>query len=162
MMKFNSLMHVNIIAKDWDKMVDFYQNKLGFKNLVLVKYGEYLNRPDRPEQQKIARKDPDRIIYGYFEICPGQFIEMFPQGENQTPDVKWSKRTGLNHFALTVDDIYDAFQEFKEKGLPVMSEKPTKGPSETWQFWSHDPDGNYFEVMQFTNKSYQKVGHIDQ
>lgn len=42
-----------------------------------------------------------------------------------------------------------------------MSDKPTKGPSETWQFWSHDPDGNYFEVMQFTDKSYQINGHID-
>ena len=46
---------------------DFYQNKLGFKNLVLVKYGEYLNRPDRPEQQKIAQKHPERIMYGYFD-----------------------------------------------------------------------------------------------
>ena len=160
-MKFNSLMHVNIIAKDWDKMVDFYQNKHGFKNLVLVKYGEYLNRPDRPEQQKIAQKDPDRIMYGYFEICPGQFIEMFPKSKDQNDDVEWNDRTGLNHYALTVDDIDKTFKEFKEKGLPLMSDKPTKGPSETWQFWSHDPDGNYFEVMQFTDKSYQINGHID-
>ena len=160
-MKFNSLMHVNIIAKDWDKMVDFYQNKLGFKNLVLVKYGEYINRPDRPAQQKVAKIDPDRIMYGYFEICPGQFIEIFPKDEVQADDVNWNKRTGLNHFALTVDDIEQTFAEFKEKGLPLMSDKPTKGPSETWQFWSHDPDGNYFEVMQFTDKSYQINGHID-
>ena len=160
-MKFNSLMHVNIIAKDWDKMVDFYQNKLGFKNLVLVKYGEYLNRPDRPEQQKIAQKHPERIMYGYFEICSGQFIEMFPKSEAQNDDVEWNDRTGLNHFALTVNDIDKTFKEFKEKGLPLMSDKPTKGPSETWQFWSHDPDGNYFEVMQFTDKSYQINGHID-
>ncbi|WP_297817950.1 VOC family protein [uncultured Lactobacillus sp.] len=160
-MKFNSLMHVNIITKNWDEMVDFYQNKLGFKNLVLVKYREYLNRPDRPEQQKIAQTDPNRIMYAYFEICPGQFVEMFPQSQTQLPDSRWNARTGLNHFALTVDDINDTFNEFKQKGLPLMSDKPTKGPSETWQFWSHDPDGNYFEVMQFTKKSYQITGHID-
>lgn len=53
-MKINALMHVNIVANNWDEMVDFYQNKLGFKNLVLVRYKEYLNRPGRPEQQKIA------------------------------------------------------------------------------------------------------------
>ena len=96
-----------------------------------------------------------------FEICSGQFIEMFPKSEAQNDDVEWNDRTGLNHFALTVDDIDKTFKEFKEKGLPLMSDKPTKGPSETWQFWSHDPDGNYFEVMQFTDKSYQINGHID-
>lgn len=104
-MKVNALMHINIVANNWDEMVDFYQNKLGFKNLVLVRYREYLNRPDRPQQQKIAQTDPDRIMYGYFEICPGQFIEMFPKNEVQTADVAWNARTGLNHFALTVDDI---------------------------------------------------------
>ncbi|MGO1642568.1 MAG: VOC family protein, partial [Lactobacillus amylovorus] len=113
------------------------------------------------EQQKIAQKHPERIMYGYFEICPGQFIEMFPKSEAQNDDVEWNDRTGLNHFALTVNDIDKTFKEFKEKGLPLMSDKPTKGPSETWQFWSHDPDGNYFEVMQFTDKSYQINGHID-
>ena len=161
-MKINALMHVNIVANNWDEMVDFYQNKLGFKNLVLVRYKEYLNRPDRPEQQKIAQTDPERIMYSYFEICPGQFIEMFPKNEAQNGDVPWNARTGLNHFALTVDDIDAAFAEFKAKGLPLVSEKPSKGPSETWQFWSHDPDGNYFEVMQYTPKSYQTNGHIDQ
>lgn len=161
-MKFNSLMHINIVAKNWDKMVDFYQNKLGFKKIVLVKYGEYLNCPDKPQQQKIAQADPDRIMYGYFEVCPGQFIEMFPKDTAQVDDVAWNSRTGFNHFALTVDDIQAAFQEFKKKGVPLISEKPTKGPSETWQFWAHDPDGNHFEVMQFTDKSYQLLGHIDQ
>lgn len=70
-------------------MVDFYQNKLGFKKIVLVKYGEYLNCPDKPQQQKIAQADPDRIMYGYFEVCPGQFIEMFPKDTAQVDDVAW-------------------------------------------------------------------------
>ncbi|MDE7055784.1 MAG: VOC family protein [Lactobacillus sp.] len=160
-MKFNSLMHINIVAKNWNNMVDFYQNKLGFKNIVLVKYGEYINRPDRPEQQKIAQEDPERIMYGYFEICPGQFIEMFPKSEVEKDDDKWNTRTGLNHFALTVDDIQKTFNDFKKMGISLVSSNPSKGPSETWQFWSHDPDGNYFEVMQFTDKSYQIKGHLD-
>ena len=35
----------------------------------------------------------------------------------------------------------------------------TKGPSETYQMWLHDPDGNKFEIMQFTDKSIQVVGN---
>lgn len=127
--------------------MDFYQNKLGFKNIVLVKYDEYLNCPDKPEQQKIAKSDPNRIMYGYFEVCPGQFIEMLPK-EEQIDDNPWNSHTGFDHFALTVDDIQKTFQEFKNKDIPLISKKPTKGPSETWQFWAHDPDDNRFEVIQ--------------
>lgn len=160
-MKFNSLMHVNIVANDWETMTNFYENKLGLKKKIEVKYKEYLNRPDRPEQQKIAQEDPERIMYAYFEIVPGQFIEMFPNGNDLPKDVAWNQRTGLNHFSLTVDDIHQTYEEFVKQGIPVKS-KPSKGPSETWQFWSYDPDGNNFEVQQFTDKSYQRVGHIDE
>lgn len=47
------------------------------------------------------------------------------------------------------------------RGLAFDTE-PSKGPSGTWQMWAHDPDGNMFEVMQFTEDSYQVVGHIDE
>ncbi|WP_281830228.1 MULTISPECIES: VOC family protein [Lactobacillus] len=125
-MKFNSLMHVNIIADNWDKMVDFYENKLGLTKKIEVKYKEYLDRPDRPEQQKIAQKDPEQIMYAYFEVVPGQFIEMFPNSD-LPHDVEWYKRTGLNHFSLTVDDSHKTFEEFKKAGIQVISE-PSKGP----------------------------------
>lgn len=127
-----------------------------------VKYKEYLNRPDRPEQQKIAQKDPERIMYAYFEVVPGQFIEMFPNID-LPHDVEWYKRTGLNHFSLTVDDIHETLEELKKAGIQVISEpsKVLEGPSETWQFWAQNPDGNHFEVQQFTDKSYQRIGHLD-
>lgn len=160
-MKFKELMHVNIVAKDWDKMFHFYKNKLGLELWELVRYKEYLNQPNRPLQQKIAKKDPNRIMYAYFKICPGQFIEMFPKNDDQKTDIPWNKRTGLNHFALVVDDIQTAFKEFKVQNIPLASKQPSAGPSGTWQFWAHDPDGNYFEVMQYTKNSYQLQGHID-
>ncbi|MBP2058750.1 hypothetical protein J2Z60_001941 [Lactobacillus colini] len=47
------------------------------------------------------------------------------------------------------------------KGIPVKTH-PSKGPSETWQFWAVDPDGNNFEVQEFTEKSYQKIGHVNE
>ncbi len=28
--------------------------------------------------------------------------------------------------------------------------------------WVHDPDGNKFEIMQYTDKSFQVVGHIEE
>ncbi|MBP2058452.1 catechol 2,3-dioxygenase-like lactoylglutathione lyase family enzyme [Lactobacillus colini] len=114
-MKFNSLMHVGIICKDWDNMVDFYENKLGFKKKVEVKYKEYKDRMDRPEQAKKAETMPDGVMYAYFEIAPGQFIEMYPNEDNLLEDVAWHTRTGLFHFSLTVDDIQETYDEFVKK-----------------------------------------------
>ena len=114
-MKFNALMHVNIRVKDWDKMVDFYQNKLGLKVKVIVKYKEYLHSDNRPAEKEIAQKAPEKVMYGYFEITPGQFIEMSLADDSEIDDVTWNSRLGLNHFALTVNDIQKTYQEFKAR-----------------------------------------------
>lgn len=159
-MKFNSLMHVNLKIKNWQKMVDFYQNKLGLKAKVIVKYKEYLHSINRPIEKAIAQKDPEKIMYAYFEVCSGQFIEMSPRTGNEKDDAKWNTRLGLNHFSLTVDDIQETYREFKKRNIPTLN-KPSKGPAGTWKFWSHDPENNYFEVMQYTPTSYQIKGHID-
>lgn len=160
-MEFKALMHVNLIAKNWDEMVDFYEHKLGLSKVVQVKYQEYANRPDRPEQYQKALKTPDQIMYVYFKINDYQFIELFPNENNLPDDVKWYQRTGLNHFSLLVDQIDDTYAAFKERQIQTLS-APNKGPSGTWQFWAVDPDGNHFEVQQFTADSYQVRGHLDE
>ena len=48
-----------------------------------------------------------------------------------------------------VDDIYEAREELVKAGIEIDIE-PNKGQSETWQMWIHDPDGNKFEIMQYT------------
>jgi catechol 2,3-dioxygenase-like lactoylglutathione lyase family enzyme len=161
-MKFNNMMHVAFFTDRMDEMMAFYCDKLGCKVKVLTRYRVYLDRDDRPAMQDIARKDPDRIFSAYLEIAPGQFVELFPRGENQLDrdSAPWNGRLGYSHFALTVDDIYAAREELVAAGVTPDTEI-SKGPSETYQFWVSDPDGNKFEVMQYTDKSYQVVGHID-
>ena len=55
-------------------------------------------------------------------------------------------------------DIYKARDEFLEKGIELDTDI-SKGPSETYQMWLHDPDGNKFEVMQYTENSIQVKGN---
>ena len=57
-----------------------------------------------------------------------------------------------------IDAIREAVRELESRGL-TFDTKLSKGPSETWQIWAHDPDGNKFEIMQFTDKSWQVTGH---
>ena len=157
-MKYTSLMHVAFYTDKMEEMIDFYTNKLGGKIKSLTRYEVYLNRDDRPIQQQIAKQDPNRIFNIYIELAPLQFIELFPAKEEQKEHVGFNEHIGYSHFALCVEDIYATREELTKKGITIDT-PITKGPSETYQMWLHDPDGNKFEIMQFTDKSIQVVGN---
>lgn len=157
-MNFQSIMHVAFFTDQMDEMLDFYVNKLGLKKKAVVKYGEYLHRDDRPAMQAVARVDPERIFNVYIEIAPGQFVELFPAGEEQKPHTQWNEHKGYSHFALLVEDIFQTREELIQAGITPDTDV-SKGPSETYQMWIHDPDGNKFEIMQYTENSIQVKGN---
>lgn len=159
-MKFNSIMHVTFFTDQMDVMRDFYENKLGLPVKIVTKAKSYLGL-NRGVYSQIAEIDPERVIIVYIEIAPGQFIELFPKNEGQGPHDAWNANLGYSHYALLVDDIYATKEELERNGVAIDT-PISKGPSETYQMWVHDPDGNKFEIMQYTEKSYQVVGHIDE
>ena len=153
-MKVNTIMHIAFYTDKLDEMIDFYVNKLGFKYKYDVKYSVYLNRDDKPQMQKAAQMYPERIFNVYIGIANGQFIELFPAFPNQKEHTEFNEHKGYSHFALTVDDIYKTKEELVSKGVEIDTDISI-GPSETYQMWIHDPDGNKFEIMQFTENSMQ-------
>lgn len=159
-MKFDSIMHVSFFTDKFDEMMDFYVNKLNLELKVLVKYKAYLDRDDRPAMQELAKADPERVFNAYIEIAPGQFIELFPASEDQKLHTEWNEHKGYSHFALLVSNIEETYQNLIDCGITPDTEI-SKGPSGTWQFWIHDPDDNHFEIMQYTEESYQVIGHVD-
>ena len=76
---FRSIMHIAFFTDKMDEMIRFYTEVLGADIKVRTTYRNYLNRDDRPMQQKIAREDPDRIFNVYLQLAEGQFIELFPK-----------------------------------------------------------------------------------
>lgn len=158
MVPFNSIMHISFFTDQLDEMIDFYQNKLGMKPKIVTRAKAYKDSDDA-SMAKLAELDPERIMIVYLEAAPGQFIELFPSFPGQQPHAAWNEQLGYSHFALLVDDIYEAHDALTAAGVEIDSEVH-KGPSETFQFWIHDPDGNKCELMQYTDRSYQVVGSI--
>jgi catechol 2,3-dioxygenase-like lactoylglutathione lyase family enzyme len=64
------------------------------------------------------------------------------------------------HFCFETDNIDRFIAEMKTKGVACSDKK--LGSDETWQTWLKDPDGNNFEIHQYTPKSYQRVGGVAQ
>ena len=157
-MEFKSVMHVSFFTDQLDVMRDFYENKLGLKAKIVTKAKLYKGL-NRGYYSEVADIDPERVIIVYIEIAPGQFIELFPKNEGQGPHDEWNQNLGYSHFALLVDDIYKTKEELIANGVELDTDI-SKGPSETYQMWVHDPDGNKFEIMQYTDKSFQVVGNI--
>ncbi len=158
---FKTIMHVSFFTDRMEEMLEFYTKKLGLELKVVVRYKSYLGREDRPAYQEIAKTEPEKIFNAYIEIAPGQFIELFPKNHGQVErNVPWNSELGYSHFGLICEDIYKTREELEARGI-VFDTGISKGPSETYQMWTHDPDGNMFEIMQYTDKSFQVVGHID-
>lgn len=155
-MEFKSMMHIAFYTDQLEVMRDFYENKLGLKAKIVTKAKLYKGL-NRGYYSQLAETDPEKVIIVYIEIAPGQFIELFPKMAGQQPPVQ--NQLGYSHFALLVDDIFKTKEELITKGVEIDTEI-SKGPSHTYQMWIHDPDGNPFEIMQYTNDSFQVVGNI--
>lgn len=157
-MEFKSIMHVSFYVEDIEKTLEFYCGKLGLKQKILTRYGAYKDST-KPHMKKMADERPNDIFLTYVEVAPGQFLEFFPKSALQLPHTDWNQHVGYSHFALLVDDIHASRNQLVELGVTIDVE-PNIGPSKTWQMWIQDPDGNKFEIMQYTEGSYQVVGNL--
>ena len=134
-MKFNEIMHLSFYTDQMDEMRDFYENKLGLKAKIIMRYEAYKGKKDRGAWAQRAETNPKDIAYIFIELAPGQYLELFPKADHR--------------------------EELVKAGIEIDIE-PNKGQSETWQMWIHDPDGNKFEIMQYTDKSLQHHGNIEE
>jgi catechol 2,3-dioxygenase-like lactoylglutathione lyase family enzyme len=125
--------HVAFRITDLSSALDFYCNKLGFREAFR------LDREGEPSPWIV-----------YIQVAKGHFIELFPgaKGENRPR----GNYVGYNHFCLVVDDIHATLKELAARGLPITGE-PTQGVDRNWQYWINDPDGNAIELMQISDNS---------
>ncbi|MFW5774709.1 MAG: VOC family protein, partial [Chitinivibrionales bacterium] len=92
----------------------------------------------------VFRFTRDGALFGaYLKIAEGTYIEMFENKDLQKP-----QNTGIAHFCLETEDIDAVIEELRTKGVDFTEKKI--GCDNTYQIWLTDPDGNQFEVHQYT------------
>jgi catechol 2,3-dioxygenase-like lactoylglutathione lyase family enzyme len=91
------------------------------------------------------------VFGAYLEIAPGSYLEIF-----ETGDFAGGRVGGIAHFCLETDDIDRFISRCANAAVTVTPKK--NGCDNTWQVWLKDPDGNSFEVHQYTEKSAQLQG----
>ena len=125
--------HIAIRVKDIDRTLDFYRDKLGFKEMF--------------------RLERDRKLWlMYLRVTDTQYIELFPEavGDHAPP----REANGLNHICLEVDSIDGVLADLVKAGIPIAREKQM-GADGNLQAWIEDPDGNRIELMQMDPNNMQ-------
>ena len=82
-MKFNEVMHLSFYTEQLDVMRDFYENKLGLKAKIIMRYEAYKGQKERGAWAQRAKTRPHDIAYIFIELAPGQYLELFPKGDGQ-------------------------------------------------------------------------------
>jgi lactoylglutathione lyase len=128
---FKRIAHVCLNVKNLEGSLDFY-TRLGFEPVFRFTRG-------------------GKLFGVYLKLAEATFIEIFEDANLETP-----VNTGLVHFCLESDDLDTLMADLRSRGIAFTPKK--LGCDDTWQIWLKDPDGNAFEVHQYTPKSMQFVG----
>jgi lactoylglutathione lyase len=129
---FKRIAHVCLNVKNLERSLEFY-TRLGCEPVF-----------------RFTRKGG---LFGvYLRLAPSSFIEIFEDSTLATPPVN----SGLAHFCLETEDLDGLLAELGSRGIAASDKK--LGCDATWQIWLADPDGNRFEVHEYTKQSMQRTG----
>jgi methylmalonyl-CoA/ethylmalonyl-CoA epimerase len=109
-MKVKKIDHIGIAVKNLDETMKFYADALGLKTIST----------EVVEDQKV------RIAF----IPVGDSeVELIESTSPDGPVAKFieSRGEGLQHIAFRVENVEEALQELKSKGIRLIDEKPRKG-----------------------------------
>ena len=81
----------------------------------------------------------------YVELAPGQFVELFPNGQNRIQEPP--EPIGYAHTCLLVDDLAAALAHLATMGV-TPANSPRRGRAGQWLAFVADPDGNRIELME--------------
>lgn len=163
----NTLFHVNLVVNDWDEMVNFYTNIMGFEQMFVLTKQDANNMFGRPSEPG------DELMpwITYLRIAPEQYLELVNAKMQLGPDGKALKTNDgtFHHFALTVKDLDYTAAEMAKAGYPLiyspihntpipLDELKTRerGPDGCRIAWLVDPQGNPIEVMEQGGQSMQE------
>lgn len=161
--------HVGFNVRDIEKSLHFYCDILGCREKFTLTYGDMaddIERENNAMGKKIPfyvsafRKQADRKWSVYVQL-PGceSFLELFDQMGVKKRKAATHMDMGFTHFSLEVNDIHAFRQNIKDRGgRDYLDTDIKRGLDNTLQMWMHDPDGNRFEIMEYTSESYQLVG----
>ena len=143
--------HINLVAKDWEKLAKFYVDVFDCKAKPPERdlSGEWLERLTGIDSAHIRGI---HLLLPGFENG-GPTLEIFQYNES-IPDAGRSiNREGFAHIAFAVDDVEDCLAKLKENGGTAVGEVVTghvDGGRTIHVVYGKDPEGNIIEIQKWS------------
>lgn len=151
-MKFVELAHVALRSKNAEEFKKFYTEVL-----------------ELPKAFDLLTETGETWI-SYYQLPSGQFIEVFPGKQLPNVDVKDdsyrsdNRQCNRSHFhaCFEVDARHQAYRDMEKKGVEITyTANDSVGMCGSWCSFIEDPEGNQWELMEFSPVSRQLSDQMD-
>jgi len=142
--------HVNIVARDWRALVDFYVEALGCEPAPPERdySGEFIER---------LTGLPGARVRGVHLRTPGRgltgpTIEVFTYEQGEPQSVPPANRQGFAHIAFLVEDVPAALERLLAAGgstVGELVETEIPGAGRITAVYARDPEGNIVELQHW-------------
>ena len=135
------LRHIGVAVSDLTVSRHFYENLLGFRQVLYIeREGEYITsltgESCKPVKILVLQKSELKI----------ELLEFNDRQEKQkTPS--GLADLGRPHFAINVDDLHAVHKKLKTSGVQFVSE-PLDSPDQVIVCFCKDPDGTLIELVE--------------
>jgi catechol 2,3-dioxygenase-like lactoylglutathione lyase family enzyme len=142
--------HTNIIAQDWEKIVEFYREVFGCKPLY---QGQDLSGRWLEDITGV----PDAKLRVIHMLLPGHgddgpTLEVIRYHEQKQTQETAANRPGFGHIAFIVDDVQAAHDAVLAAGGGTVGEIITvdlPGRGTVTEVYATDPEGNIIELQKW-------------
>ncbi len=143
----SKLLHVNLNAKDWKKLVVFYETVFGCVQLPPQKKiaGDYAE-----ELTGLAGADIEGMTLAFPDDKDGVQLEIFQYNMQDNTASGSINMTGIGHIAIDVDDIEETTKKILEAGGSFVGKQVRRTYKDKPDLFIHyvkDCEGNIIELM---------------
>ena len=143
--------HTNIIAEDWRRLVQFYEEvfECVFVPPQRDQSGEWLAKGTGV--RNAALKGVHLKLPGFGNDGPTLEIFSYSQMEEKPPPA--ANRKGFGHLAFSVDNVQETFQKIIENGGRSLGEimvRDVAGVGQITFVYATDPEGNILEIQNWS------------
>jgi predicted enzyme related to lactoylglutathione lyase len=142
--------HTNIIAKDWNRLADFYEQVFGCVRVPPERHlaGEWLAKGTGVKDARFSG------VHLALPGCkaPGPTLEIYQYDRNQEKPSPAANREGFGHIAFEVEDVATALAAVRRHGGGAIGEvvsHAVAGVGLLTFVYATDPEGNIVELQSW-------------